>query len=80
MLKDTEPVLTYEDPSEHPLADKARSSFNKLGEACRKLLEGFYMHGASMKSLAEDLGYSSTESAKAQKYKCLQQVRKLMAS
>lgn len=48
-----------------------------LGENCAKLLKLFYYKKASMSSIAGEMGFSSENSAKTQKFKCLEQARKL---
>ena len=49
----------------------------KLGEPCVSLLKEFYYHCRSMEEIAKLLDYKNTDSAKNQKYKCLQRLRKL---
>jgi len=49
-----------------------------LGDPCKLLLQLFYYHNLSMKEIAERLGYSSENTAKAQKYKCIERGKKLL--
>jgi RNA polymerase sigma factor (sigma-70 family) len=49
----------------------------KLGEKCRTILEQFYFHSLSMESIARQFGFKTVESAKVQKYKCIETARKL---
>lgn len=51
---------------------------DQLGEPCRSLLIQFYYHGNSVAQLCHKFGYKSEGSAKSQKYKCLQRLRKLV--
>lgn len=52
-------------------------SLEELGEPCRSLIEGFYIHDLSMEDLREKHGYTSADNAKNQKYKCLQRLKKI---
>lgn len=56
------------------------TALNGLGEPCRTLLEEFYIKGATMDALRDRFGYSSNDSAKNQKYKCLQRLKGLFFS
>lgn len=49
----------------------------KLGEKCRTILEQFYFKSLSMESIASQFGFKTVESAKVQKYKCIETARKL---
>lgn len=49
----------------------------KLGEKCRTILELFYFKSLSMESIAAKVGFKTVESAKVQKYKCIETARKL---
>lgn len=46
------------------------------GERCLDLLRAFYFRQSSIKDIAETLGYSNEHSVSAQKYKCLEKVRR----
>ena len=48
-----------------------------LGDPCRSLLEGFYLLDKSMQELTAEFGYTNTDNAKNQKYKCLVRLKKL---
>jgi len=50
----------------------AEKVLNELGERCRELLLLFYNGGMSLKDIATKMGYSSDNTAKNQKYKCLE--------
>jgi RNA polymerase sigma factor (sigma-70 family) len=52
-------------------------ALNHLGEPCRSLLEGFYLLDKSMQDLTTEFGYTNTDNAKNQKYKCLVRLKKL---
>lgn len=52
-------------------------SLRALGEPCRSILLDFYIHDFSMEIISEKFGYTNTDNAKNQKYKCLQRLKKL---
>ncbi|MCF6241818.1 MAG: sigma-70 family RNA polymerase sigma factor [Bacteroidales bacterium] len=49
------------------------------GKKCEELLELYYHHKLSMKQIAKLLGYANEKSAKTQKYKCIEKLRKLFS-
>lgn len=49
----------------------------KLGQKCKSILEMFYYKSSSMESIAKKFGYKTVKSAKVQKYKCMENARKL---
>lgn len=55
------------------LAEKAIAS---LGEKCRQILTLFYIERKSMNEIAGLLGYNSENTAKNQKFKCLESAKK----
>ena len=60
--------------AEFTMMEKA---MNGLGEPCKSLLEAFYLQKKSMQDIASSFGYTNSENAKNQKYKCLMRLRKL---
>ena len=54
------------------LAEKAIAL---LGEKCRQVLQLFYVEEKSMQEIAALLGYNSENTAKTQKYKCLESAK-----
>ncbi|MEJ8802978.1 RNA polymerase sigma factor [Pontibacter sp. H249] len=52
-------------------------ALGQLGEPCRSLLEDYYIHTQSMQVITEKFGYTNSDTAKNQKYKCLQRLKKL---
>jgi len=52
--------------------------FNQLGDPCHSLLDLFYYHKNSMEEIALKLNYKNAETAKNQKYKCMERLRKLV--
>jgi len=53
------------------------NAMNKIGEPCKSLLDGYYLKKKSMQEIAEDFGYTNSDNAKTQKYKCLVRLKKL---
>lgn len=51
-------------------------SLDKLGEPCRSILEDYYLKSLSMDEITEKFGYTNSDNAKNQKYKCLQRLKK----
>jgi len=47
-----------------------------LGDTCRQLLERYYYLNESWDKIAKSLGYINAASARNQKYKCLERIRK----
>lgn len=55
-------------------------ALNSLGEPCKSLLESFYIEKKSMDQIASLFGYTNSDNAKNQKYKCLMRLKKLFFS
>jgi RNA polymerase sigma factor (sigma-70 family) len=79
-----ESVAVDEEMEEH---EKRNTEFmmmeramNGLGEPCKSLLEAFYLQKKSMQEIAAGFGYTNSENAKNQKYKCLMRLKKLFFS
>ncbi|MCB0737109.1 MAG: sigma-70 family RNA polymerase sigma factor [Bacteroidetes bacterium] len=49
---------------------------NELGDKCVEILQRYYYRKESMTVIAESLGYANVNTAKTQKYKCLERARK----
>lgn len=47
-----------------------------LGEPCKTLLKDFYVYKLSMDEISEKFGYTNSDNAKTQKYKCLQRLKR----
>ena len=48
-----------------------------LGEKCKSIFELFYYQAFDMNSIAKKLGYKNVQTAKVQKYKCMERARNL---
>ena len=46
----------------------------QLGESCKSILKQYYFDHCSMRDIKNSMGFSSEESAKTQKYKCMQKL------
>lgn len=56
---------------------KMQSALEKLGEPCKTIIQDFYLNNLSMQDICEKFGYTNTDNAKTQKYKCLQRLKKI---
>lgn len=54
-----------------------KQSLTLLGDICKDVLNRFYYHRQSMKTIAEEMNWTEA-TARNNKYRCLQQLRKLM--
>ncbi|UKN00819.1 sigma-70 family RNA polymerase sigma factor [Paracrocinitomix mangrovi] len=50
---------------------------NQVTEKCKQIFELFYFKKENMNTIAEKLGFTSVNSAKTQKYKCMEKAIKL---
>ncbi len=57
--------------------NKMQSALMHLGEPCKTIIQDFYINNLSMQDISEKFGYTNTDNAKTQKYKCLQRLKKL---
>jgi RNA polymerase sigma factor (sigma-70 family) len=77
-----EEIVPVEDDVEvHEKLDRQygimRSALGKIGEPCKSLLEAFYIHNKNMQEISSYFGYTNSDNAKNQKYKCLMRLKKL---
>ena len=56
---------------------KVEHIVKQISKRCRTIFELFYFKSLSMTEIAKKIGYKSVQSAKVQKYKCMEQARKL---
>ncbi len=70
-----------EDMEVHEEKDKQfrimEQALKQLGEPCKTIIEDYYLHSRSMQEICEKFGYTNSDNAKTQKYKCLQRLKKL---
>lgn len=53
---------------------------SELGETCRNILTYYYFDDMSMAEIAEKLGFANSDTAKTKKYKCKQELDRLIKS
>ncbi|OSZ82255.1 hypothetical protein CAP35_03015 [Chitinophagaceae bacterium IBVUCB1] len=53
------------------------AALEQIGEPCQSLLKAFYHQDKTMQEIATGFGYTNTDNAKTQKYKCLARLRKI---
>ena len=74
-------LLVDEDVEQHEEKDrqfdKMQAALLHLGEPCKTIIQDFYINNLSMQDICEKFGYTNTDNAKTQKYKCLQRLKKL---
>jgi len=58
--------------------DAILDAIKQLGDKCKKILTSFYFEKKKMTVIAEELGYTNAANAKNQKYKCMQQLKKMV--
>jgi RNA polymerase sigma factor (sigma-70 family) len=66
----------------HEYEEKTRwlnNVLTSIGEKCATMLRLFYYKKMSMDEIAIHMGYKNTDTAKTQKYKCIEQARNLAA-
>lgn len=81
-IKDFEDVLPVEqDIDQHEIKDnqfkQMEQALGTLGEPCKTIIEDFYLNNSSMQDICEKFGYTNSDNAKTQKYKCLQRLKKI---
>jgi len=70
----SEEILNYEERESE--LEKMNKSLAALGEPCATLLKDFYIAKMNMDDIAEKFGYTNSDNAKNQKYKCLQRLKR----
>jgi RNA polymerase sigma factor (sigma-70 family) len=56
--------------------EKMTACMENLGEPCKTILKDFYVYKLSMDEISEKFGYTNSDNAKTQKYKCLQRLKR----
>ncbi len=51
---------------------------NQIGESCKRILQFYYYENLSMRDIMKKMDFSSEQSAKTQKYKCMQKLLKFL--
>lgn len=78
-LEETVPVEEDIDVHEKRQEDFTimEQAMGKIGEPCKSLLEAYYIQKKHMQEIAANFGYTNSDNAKTQKYKCLVRLKKL---
>ncbi len=81
-IADFEDVIAVDEDIEHHEEkdrqfEQMQAALLHLGEPCKTIIQDFYIHNLSMQDICEKFGYTNTDNAKTQKYKCLQRLKKL---
>ncbi len=75
-----ESISVEEDLEDHDQKDQEfelmEKAMGSLGEPCKSLLEAFYLQKRNMQEIALSFGYTNSDNAKNQKYKCLMRLKK----
>lgn len=58
--------------------EQVGNALNKLGPPCKTLLQYFYYEKKNMDDIADIMEYKNSATAKNQKYKCLQRLKKIV--
>ncbi len=78
--EEEEVVDVTEEISEHLKKEsdilKMNACMEGLGEPCSTILKDFYVYKLSMDDISEKFGYTNSDNAKTQKYKCLQRLKR----
>lgn len=77
--QDLEEDFKYKEAQEQQFK-KLEAGLELLGSPCKELLEAFYLEGKNMQELALEFNYTNANTAKTQRYKCMNRLRKLMNS
>ena len=77
VIDDNEAKNFVENEQKYKIMDQ---SLLMLGEPCTTILKDFYLNKISMQEIADKMGYTNTDNAKNQKYKCLQRLKKIFFS
>ncbi len=72
-LPDEEPV-EFETEEENPV----KKFLDKMQDPCKTILISFYYYEMSMANIADQLNYKSIDVVKAQKYRCMQRLKKVV--
>lgn len=74
-------ILTNEDlglnEEQESLIEVMEKVLSRITDRCREMLQRFYFKSESMTEIASAMGFTSVNSAKTQKYKCMEQAIRL---
>ena len=75
-LLEQDGVEQYSDDMVHLM----NRGLERMGKPCQQLLDSFYHQKMSMLEIANKFGYKNPDTVKNLKYKCLQRLRRMVAS
>ncbi|MBP6334738.1 MAG: sigma-70 family RNA polymerase sigma factor [Bacteroidia bacterium] len=78
-IKNFEDFVSVEIEEVEPPSISIVNLLNEIGDACRNLLILFYYRKKTMEEISVELNYSNADTAKNQKYKCIQRLKKMIA-
>jgi RNA polymerase sigma factor (sigma-70 family) len=60
--------------------EKVHAALQQLGDKCRQILTLFFYYKKRMEEIATELSYANADTVKNQKYKCMQQLKRIMTN
>lgn len=66
-----------DDSEQYMVAQKVKLVFKKMTDHCRRLIEAIFFENVPMKILMKKMGWKNKHTADNQKYKCIQQAKKI---
>jgi RNA polymerase sigma factor (sigma-70 family) len=77
ILKSEEDDQEIQDQKEYQY-QQISEGLQKLGEPCKEILEMMYYHNCTIVDITKKFGYKNSDTAKNQKYKCMQRLKKIV--
>ena len=68
----------YVDYEQGERINAIRKCVDSMGDTCREVLSLYYFDGLSMNDIAERMGFSNSNTAKTKKYKCKQELDRIV--
>jgi RNA polymerase sigma factor (sigma-70 family) len=82
-LTDVEEYVSIEEESSENTEEqeeKVHAALQQLGDKCRQILTLFFYYKKRMEEIATELSYANADTVKNQKYKCMQQLKRIMTN
>lgn len=70
--------IEYTDYDKEERINAIRKCVESMGDTCRKVLSLYYFDGLSMNEIAERMDFSNSNTAKTKKYKCKQELDRIV--
>ena len=74
----SEPLMFVSSDLAPDIYENVNTAIESIGDPCKQLLESYYYKSLSWDEIASSLGYANAASARNQKYKCLERIRKTL--